>query len=69
VIPSIVAGSAITGALSMAFGATLAAPHGGLFVLLIPHAVGQPLLYLLSIVIGTAMTALLLNILKKEKVA
>lgn len=69
VIPSIVAGSAITGALSMAFGATLAAPHGGLFVLLIPNAVTQPLLYLLSIVIGTVVTAVLLNILKKEKVA
>ncbi|MFD1955562.1 PTS fructose transporter subunit IIC [Paenibacillus thailandensis] len=65
VIPSIVAGSAVTGALSMAFGATLRAPHGGIFVLPIPNAVGHLGLYALAIAIGTAVTAILLSILKK----
>ncbi|QGK69811.1 PTS fructose transporter subunit IIBC [Allosaccharopolyspora coralli] len=54
VIPSIVAGSAVTGALSMTFGATLRAPHGGLFVL---PLVGQPLLYGLAILVGVAVSA------------
>lgn len=54
VIPSIVVGSATTGALSMAFGATLRAPHGGLFVL--PLA-GNPLPYLLAIVAGVIVSA------------
>ncbi|WP_284646358.1 fructose-specific PTS transporter subunit EIIC [Paenibacillus silviterrae] len=65
VIPSIVAGSALTGALSMFFGATLRAPHGGIFVLLIPNAVTQLLFYVISIAAGMLLTALLLNILKK----
>ncbi|MFD0694468.1 PTS fructose transporter subunit IIC [Paenibacillus sp. GCM10027628] len=65
VIPSIVVGSALTGALSMLFGATLRAPHGGIFVLPIPNAVGHVALYALSIVAGTVVTAIVLNILKK----
>ncbi len=65
VIPSIVVGSAITGALSMAFGATLRAPHGGIFVLPIPNAVSHLALYALAIVIGTVVTAVLLSLLKK----
>ncbi|MNI78974.1 PTS system fructose-specific EIIBC component [compost metagenome] len=65
VIPSIVAGSALTGALSMFFGATLRAPHGGIFVFLIPNAVTQLLFYVISIAAGMLLTALLLNILKK----
>ncbi|MBP1157660.1 MULTISPECIES: fructose-specific PTS transporter subunit EIIC [unclassified Paenibacillus] len=65
VIPSIMVGSAVTGALSMVFGATLRAPHGGAFVLAIPNAVGQVGLYALAIVIGTLVTALMLSILKK----
>ncbi|GAA2806987.1 fructose-specific PTS transporter subunit EIIC [Saccharopolyspora taberi] len=55
VIPSIVVGSAATGALSMTVGATLRAPHGGLFVL---PLVGQPLLYLVAIAVGVAVSAL-----------
>lgn len=62
VIPSIMIGSAITGALSMLFKATLSVPHGGLFVF---FAVGNIPMYLLSIVIGTAVTALLIGLLKK----
>lgn len=65
VIPSLMAGSAVTGALSMAFGATLRAPHGGIFVLPIPHAVGNLGMYAVSIVVGTVVTALMLSILKK----
>lgn len=67
VIPSIMVGSAVTGALSMAFGATLRAPHGGIFVLPIPHAVEQLGLYALSIVIGTFVTAIMISVLKKSK--
>ncbi|MFC5469566.1 PTS fructose transporter subunit IIC [Cohnella suwonensis] len=62
VIPSIMTGSAITGALSMAFGATLRAPHGGIFVL---PLVGHLALYALAIAIGTVVTAVMLSILKK----
>ncbi|MDQ0871916.1 PTS system fructose-specific IIC component [Paenibacillus sp. V4I3] len=65
VIPSIMVGSALTGALSMLFGATLRAPHGGIFVLPIPNAVGHLALYALAIVAGTVVTAIMLNILKK----
>jgi PTS system fructose-specific IIC component len=65
VIPSIMVGSALTGALSMLFGATLRAPHGGIFVLPIPNAVGHLALYALAIVAGTVATAIMLNILKK----
>lgn len=65
VIPSIMVGSALTGALSMLFGATLRAPHGGIFVLPIPNAVSHLALYALAIVAGTLVTAIMLNILKK----
>jgi PTS system fructose-specific IIC component len=54
VIPSIMLGSAVTGALSMAFGATLRAPHGGIFVL---PLIGSPLLFLLALVAGTVVAA------------
>lgn len=67
VIPSIMIGSAVAGALSMAFGATLRAPHGGIFVLAIPNAVGHLGLYVLAIAIGTVVTALLVSILKPSK--
>lgn len=67
VIPSCMIGSAVTGGLSMAFGCLLRAPHGGLFVMLIPNAVTNVLQYLISIVIGSAITALLIVILKKNK--
>ncbi|WP_110934444.1 PTS fructose transporter subunit IIC [Paenibacillus bouchesdurhonensis] len=65
VIPSIMVGSAATGALSMLFGATLQAPHGGIFVLAIPNAVTQIGLYALAIAIGTIITAFMLFFLKK----
>jgi len=56
VIPSVMAGGAVTGALSMAFGCTLRAPHGGVFVV---PLIGEPLLYLLAIAAGTAVSAAL----------
>jgi PTS system fructose-specific IIC component len=65
VIPACVAGAALTGALSMLFGCTLRAPHGGVFVLAIPNAVGNLLLYVGAIAAGTAVTALMLMLLKK----
>lgn len=63
IIPSIMIGSAITGALSMLFGATLSVPHGGIFVL---FAATHIPLYILSIVIGTVVTALCIGVLKKK---
>jgi len=61
VIPSLMAGSAVTGALSMAFGATSRAPHGGIFVV---PLIGNPFLYLVAIIIGTVVTAVLVITLK-----
>ncbi|MYT15273.1 PTS system, fructose-specific IIC component [Streptomyces sp. SceaMP-e96] len=61
VIPSAMAGGAVTGALSMAFGCTLRAPHGGIFVV---PLIGQPLLYLLAIAAGTAVSTALVILLK-----
>ncbi|WP_206506316.1 PTS fructose transporter subunit IIABC [Streptomyces chrestomyceticus] len=61
VIPSAMAGGAVTGALSMAFGCTLRAPHGGVFVV---PLIGQPLLYLVAVLAGTAVTAALVILLK-----
>ena len=56
VIPASVVGGALTGALSMYFGCKLMAPHGGLFVMLIPNAINHALLYLLAIVAGSVLT-------------
>ena len=64
VIPSIMIGSAVTGALSMAFKATLAVPHGGLFVF---FAVENVIAYFLAIAIGTVVTAFIIGILKKPQ--
>ncbi|WP_108445754.1 PTS fructose-like transporter subunit IIB [Halomonas denitrificans] len=58
VIPVSMVGGAMTGALSMLFGAKLMAPHGGIFVLLIPNAITPVLLYLAAIVIGSLITGL-----------
>ena len=58
-------GSAVTGALSMVFGAHLLVPHGGIFVLLIPSAVTQLLLYALAIAVGTVVTTGMLFVVKK----
>jgi PTS system fructose-specific IIC component len=65
VIPSIMVGAAVTGALSMVFGANLLVPHGGIFVLLIPNAVTHLLLYVLAIAVGTVVTTGMLFFLKK----
>ncbi|WP_076588657.1 PTS fructose transporter subunit IIBC [Vibrio ostreicida] len=56
VIPACILGGALTGALSMWFGAQLMAPHGGLFVLLIPNAISPVFMYLLAITAGTVVT-------------
>ncbi|MEU0127976.1 fructose-specific PTS transporter subunit EIIC [Streptomyces sp. NPDC006289] len=61
VIPSAMAGGAVTGALSMAFGCTLRAPHGGVFVV---PLIGQPFMYLLAIAAGTAVSTALVVVLK-----
>ncbi len=62
VIPSCVAGSAVAGALSMAFGSTLRAPHGGIFVF---PVVGNPLMYCVALVVGSLVTMGCLALLKK----
>ncbi|MFF9626158.1 fructose-specific PTS transporter subunit EIIC [Streptomyces griseosporeus] len=61
VIPSAMVGGAITGALSMAFDATLRAPHGGIFVV---PLIGNPLLYLVAVAVGVCVTAALVIVLK-----
>ncbi len=66
VIPSCMIGGAVTGALSMLFGSQLMAPHGGLFVLLIPHAITPVGLYLVSIIAGTVVTAVIYATLKQK---
>ena len=67
VLPCCIVGGAITGAISMAIGAKLMAPHGGLFVLLIPGAITPVVGYLMSIVIGTAVAGLGYAILKRPE--
>ena len=64
VIPSSMAGGAVTGALSMAFDCTLRAPHGGVFVV---PLIGDPLLYLVAVAAGTAVTAGLVVLLKEVR--
>ena len=63
VIPSCLIGSGVAGALSMIFKCTLMAPHGGIFVF---PVVGNALLYIVALVAGTAVSTLLLGILKKK---
>lgn len=63
VLPACVAGSGIAGALSMAFGCTLMAPHGGIFVF---PVVGNALMYLIALVVGTAVSTALLGVLKRR---
>lgn len=65
VIPSLVAGSALAGAISMAAGCELRVPHGGVFVLPIPNAVSNLGMYIVALLAGTALTAVLLGVLKK----
>ena len=66
VIPACMVGGALTGGLSMLFGAQLLAPHGGLFVLLIPHAITPVVLYLAAIAAGTLVTGFTYALLKKK---
>ncbi|MCP3942138.1 MAG: PTS fructose-like transporter subunit IIB [Desulfobacteraceae bacterium] len=65
VIPCIMVGSAVTGALSMVFDVNLLVPHGGVFVLFIPNAVTHLLNYIFAIAAGTLISAGLLFIVKK----
>ncbi|CEG53327.1 PTS fructose-like transporter subunit IIB [Stutzerimonas kunmingensis] len=67
VIPASIAGGALTGALSMAFGAKLLAPHGGLFVLLIPNAINHALLYLAAILAGSLVTGVIYAVIKRPE--
>ena len=63
VLPACIAGSAVAGAMSMAFGCTLMAPHGGVFVIPVME---NPVQYLIALVVGTIVSAVLLGILKKK---
>lgn len=63
VIPSCIIGSALAGGLSMAFGCTLRAPHGGIFVL---PTIGNPFMYLAAVVAGAAVGCIILGFLKKN---
>ena len=63
VLPACVVGSAVAGGLSMAFGCTLMAPHGGIFVV---PTIGNPLMYLIALVIGSFIACGLLGLLKKK---
>ena len=63
VLPSCFIGSAVAGAISMAFNCTLMAPHGGIFVF---PVVGNAVMYLVALVVGTVISAVLLGLLKKK---
>jgi PTS system fructose-specific IIC component len=63
VLPSCIIGSAVAGALSMVFGCTLMAPHGGIFVV---PVMGNAPLYLVALVAGTLISTVLLGVLKKK---
>ena len=63
VIPSLLIGSGVAGALSMAFKCTLMAPHGGIFVF---PVVGNVAMYLVALIVGSAVGCLMLVILKKD---
>ncbi len=63
VLPACIVGSGVAGAMSMMFNCTLMAPHGGIFVF---PVMGNPLFYLLALVVGTAISTVLLGVLKKN---
>jgi PTS system fructose-specific IIC component len=65
VVPCLMAGSIVTGAISLAAGVQLMVPHGGVFVLLIPHAVQRLGMYVVAIVAGTLVTAAALFVAKR----
>ena len=63
VLPACIIGSSLAGAMSMAFGCTLMAPHGGIFVV---PVMGNAVMYLVALVVGTVVSAVLLGLLKKK---
>ncbi|TGE34838.1 PTS fructose transporter subunit IIBC [Desulfosporosinus fructosivorans] len=65
VMPSIMIGSAVAGGISMAFGSTIIVPHGGIWVLAIPHVVTNLVPYILALVAGTIVSASVLSVVKK----
>lgn len=65
VLPACIIGSGVAGALSMVFGCTLMAPHGGIFVV---PVMGNALMYLVALVVGTVISTVLLGVLKKKVV-
>ena len=65
VLPGCIIGSGLAGAMSIAFGCTLMAPHGGIFVV---PVMGNAVLYLVALVVGTVVSAVLLGLLKKKAV-
>ena len=65
VIPSLMAGSAVAGMITMAFGVEQKVPHGGIFVLPIPNAVTNLGAYVIALIVGTVITAVMLGLLKK----
>ena len=65
VLPSCIIGSAVAGAVSMMFDCTLMAPHGGIFVF---PVVGNTMAYVVALVAGTLISAVLLGVLKKKTV-
>ena len=67
VLPCCIVGGAVTGAISMAVGAKLMAPHGGLFVLLIPGAITPVVGYLIAIIAGTLLAGLSYAFLKRPE--
>jgi PTS system fructose-specific IIC component len=69
VIPASLIGGGLTGALSMLFACKLVAPHGGLFVLLIPGAINHALLYLVAIAAGSITTGVIYAVIKKDAAA
>ena len=64
VIPSCVVGSAIAGALTMAFDCTLRAPHGGIFVV---PTIGNPAMYIVSILVGAVIGCVILGMIRKPR--
>lgn len=66
ILPACILGSAVAGGLSMLFGCTLRAPHGGIFVMAIPNAVGNVGMYIVAIALGTLVTTLATLQLKRR---
>lgn len=67
VIPAIVAGSGLAGALTMMFAVESRAPHGGIFVMLIPNVITNLLMYFVAIALGSLLTAVILRLTKKKQ--